>query len=360
MVRSARDDEVFMRDALRLAKKGEGRTSPNPMVGVVISRGERVIARGYHRAFGMLHAEIEALRIAGKRARGATLYTTLEPCRHVGKTPSCADAIIRAGIRRVVCATRDPNGIARGGIEKLRKAGIRISIGACEKGARELNEAFFIFHEKNRPFVALKFAASLDGKLATRTGDSKWITNREARKYARNLRGVYQAVLVGINTVLSDDPHLGVREKRKRDPLRVILDSQLHIPLKSKVLRDSNVLLVTTARASQKKKKLLEARGIPLHVFPGARIPIGQLLSFLRRKEVISILVEGGGEIFGSFVDEKVADKVYAFYAPVLIGGDCAPSIGGRGVRRLGAAPRLKNVTMKSFKDNVLIEGYTR
>ncbi|MBI4093352.1 bifunctional diaminohydroxyphosphoribosylaminopyrimidine deaminase/5-amino-6-(5-phosphoribosylamino)uracil reductase RibD [Candidatus Kaiserbacteria bacterium] len=353
-------DEAYMREALRLAKKGEGLTLPNPMVGAVIVRGGRIVGRGYHRAFGSPHAEVLALSRAGSKARGATLYVTLEPCAHHGKTSPCTDAILRAGVLRVVIAARDPHRIARGGVEVLRRAGIKVTVSVCEKQARKLNEAFFTFHEKRRPFIALKFAASLDGKLATRTGDSKWITNREARKYARNLRGGYQAVLVGINTVLSDDPHLGVREKRKRDPLRVILDSRLHIPLKSKVLRDSNVLLATTARASQKKKKLLEARGIPLHVFPGARIRIGQLLSFLRRKEVISILVEGGGKIFGSFVDEKIADKVYAFYAPILIGGDCAPSIGGRGVRRLGAAPRLKNVTLKSFKGNVLIEGYFR
>lgn len=352
-----RSDEVFMRECLRLAAKGRGRVEPNPMVGAVVVKNGKIVGKGYHRRFGAAHAEIEALRLAGARAAGATLYVNLEPCAHFGKTPPCVDAIIKADVRRVVCATRDPNTVARGGIEKLRRVGIAVSIGCMGKEARELNEAFFTFHEKNRPFVALKFAASFDGKLGTRTGDSKWITNEKARAFARKLRGEYQAVLVGINTVLKDDPHLGARARGKRDPLRVILDSRLRIPLKSKVLRDSNVLVVTTNRASKRKKRMLEARGPTVYVMQGQHISIKELFRVLRERHIINVLVEGGGEVLGSFIDAKVDDKVYAFYAPILIGGARSLTINGRGVRTLADAHRFKKIFIEHFTNDVLVIG---
>lgn len=346
-----------MRDALRLAKKGSGRTGSNPMVGSVIVRGGRIVGRGYHHGFGMPHAEIEALRAAGKKVRGATLYTTLEPCRHFGKTPPCAEAIVKAGISRVVCATRDPHRITSGGVEELRKTGIKVSVGICAREARRLNEAFFTFHEKKRPFVAVKFAVSLDGKLATRSGDSKWITNKEARTFARNLRGQYQAVLVGVNTVLRDDPHLGVRARGKRDPLRIILDSELRIPINSKVLRDANVIVAMTSRAPESRRAALEKRGISVLSFRGKKIPLPALLSELRKREVISILVEGGGEIIGNFLDEKTVDKLYAFYAPVLIGGRHAIGIGGCGIKEVESACRFSKISVQRFGNNILISG---
>ncbi|MDO8576534.1 MAG: bifunctional diaminohydroxyphosphoribosylaminopyrimidine deaminase/5-amino-6-(5-phosphoribosylamino)uracil reductase RibD, partial [bacterium] len=239
MGRTSAADEKYLKLTLELAEKGRGKTFPNPMVGAVIVKRGRIVGQGYHRKAGEPHAEAEALGIAGGRAKGATLYVNLEPCDHWGRTPPCADTIIRANIKRVVCCTRDPHKVARGGIEKLKRAGIAVSVGELAQEARDLNEAFFTFHELHRPFVAIKFAASLDGKIATHTGDSKWITNERARAYARRLRGHYQAILVGINTILHDDPHLGVRAKGKPDPLRIILDTTLRIPLKSKVLRDS-------------------------------------------------------------------------------------------------------------------------
>ena len=225
------------------------------MVGAVIVKRGRTIARGYHRKSGEPHAEIEALRAAEDDTKGATLYVNLEPCRHVGKTPPCTDAIIRAKVARVVCAVRDPNRIARGGIEGLRRAGIEVSVGVLKREAVDLNETFFTAHSMRRPFVALKFAASLDGKLATRTGDSKWITSEPARRYARRLRGTYQAIVIGVETVIADDPHLGARTKGLPDPLRIVLDSTLRIPLRAKVLRDSNVIIATTKRASARKKR---------------------------------------------------------------------------------------------------------
>ncbi|MBI2612350.1 bifunctional diaminohydroxyphosphoribosylaminopyrimidine deaminase/5-amino-6-(5-phosphoribosylamino)uracil reductase RibD [Candidatus Kaiserbacteria bacterium] len=353
-----RFDETLMHEALRLAKKGAGWTNPNPMVGAVIVKGTRVTARGFHKRAGKSHAEIEALSEAGEGARGATLYVNLEPCAHFGKTPPCVDAIIQAGIKRVVCATKDPNPRVNGkGITRLRKAGIPVRVGACANEARALNEAFFTFHRKKRPFIGLKYAASLDGKLSTRTGDSKWITNKEARAYARSLRGSYQAVLVGIRTILSDDPHLGVRAQGKRDPLRIILDPDLRIPLSAKVLRDQNVLIAASFGAPRRKKMALEKRGSTILLFKGKGIPLRGLLRELRKRNIVSILVEGGGKTIGSFLDERLLDRVYAFYAPVLIGGKDASTIGGRGVRTLHGASRLNDVSVMRFGDNVLISG---
>src|SRR3989344_2010898 len=219
----------FLKETLKLAKKGLGKVNPNPMVGAVIVKNNKIIGKGYHKKFGYPHAEIEALKNCQQNPKGATLYVNLEPCSHFGKTPPCADAIIKAGIKKVVCCTQDPNPKALG------KTGIEISFGLLEQEARQLNEAFFTFHEKKRPFIAIKFAASLDGKIATQRGDSKWITNEKARKYSRALRKQYQAVLVGINTVLKDNPHLG-------DSLRIILGSK--IPKNSQVLRNKNILII--------------------------------------------------------------------------------------------------------------------
>lgn len=310
-------DKKFLLQTLKLAKKGLGWTNPNPMVGAIIVKNGRIIGKGYHKKFGFPHAEIEALRNC-KQPKAAKLYVNLEPCAHFGKTPPCIDAIIKAGIKKVICCTLDPNPKTNGqGIIKLQQAGISVSVGLLEDEAKTLNEAFFTFHEKNRPFIAIKFAASLDGKIATRTGDSKWITNEKARVYARSLRGIYQAVLVGKNTFLKDHPHLGVRIKGKRDPLKIVLG----LSINPKSIQD--------------------------------------LLSTLREKEIISVLVEGGGKTLGSFVDGGVVDKVYAFYAPILIGGEKAISaIGGEGAQTISQALHLKNISYKRFDDNLLTVGY--
>lgn len=351
-------DGYYMDEALRLAKRGAGWTSPNPMVGAVIVKNGQAIGRGFHQRVGSLHAEAKALRSAADHVRGATLYVNLEPCSHEGRTPSCADAIIRAGIKRVVCATRDPNSLVAGrGIARMRRAGLVVSVGLRAAEAKDLNEAFFLFHEHHRPLIALKFAASLDGKLATRTGDSKWITNKRARAFARDLRGEYQAVTVGINTVLRDNPHLGIRNKSRRDPLRIILDPHLRIPLSVQVLRDGNVLVVALSSASAFKRKQLEKRGIAVTALAGAAISRRALFSEMKKREVISILVEGGGDTIGRFLDWHVADKIYAFYAPTFIGGKNAITIGGKGVTKIRNALRLKKTSLRRFGDNILISG---
>lgn len=352
-------DDRYIAQTLRLAKKGLGKTHPNPMVGAVIVKGGKVIGSGYHHRAGKAHAEIEALRSMKVSSKGATLYVNLEPCSHQGKTPSCVEAIIAAGLSRVVCSTLDPNpSVSGGGAARLRQAGISVSVGTLSPEAKVLNEIFFGFHEKQRPFIAIKFAASLDGKIATSSHDSKWITNEKARAAARNLRSQYQAVLVGVNTVIDDDPHLGARQSGKRDPLRIILDSSLRVPLKSQVLRDDNVLIITTHRASRAKQKALADQGIPLFVSDGDQIVLTELMGELARREIISVIVEGGGKVLGSFVDSRLVDKVYAFYGPLIIGGsDSVAAIAGKGASTIRQALKLTNLTYQKLDDSFLISG---
>ncbi|MEK7133816.1 MAG: bifunctional diaminohydroxyphosphoribosylaminopyrimidine deaminase/5-amino-6-(5-phosphoribosylamino)uracil reductase RibD [Patescibacteria group bacterium] len=352
-------DEKMMRETFRLARKGMTWTDPNPLVGAVVVKGGSIIARGYHTKAGAPHAEVEALRATKGDLRGSTLYVNLEPCSHYGKTPPCVDVILKAGIRHVVCATLDPDPKVHGeGIRSLRKHGVRVTVGVLEHEARRLNEAFFAFHKNKRPFVTIKFAASLDGKVATRTGDSKWITNERARTYARRLRERSQAILVGINTVLKDDPHLGVRKKGKKDPLRVILDSRLRIPLTAGVLRDNNILIVTTGRANAKKKRSLVKRGVALIEMKHA-ITIPDLMRELYTREIISVLVEGGGSVLGSFFDARCVDKVHCFYAPIIVGGSGAvPAVGGSGSAMLSEAMRVRPIAFKLIGDCLLATGY--
>lgn len=353
-------DIDFLRKTLSLAKQGISWTNPNPLVGAVIVKNGRITGKGFHHGVGLAHAEVDALNKTTEDPKGATLYVNLEPCTSFGRTPPCTDAIIKAGIKKVIFCTLDPNPKNNGcGLSRLKKAGIEIAFGLLKDEAGILNEAFFKFHEKKRPFVAVKFAASLDGKMATGSGDSKWITNEKARNYARNLRANYQAVLIGINTALRDNPNLGVRKTGEKDPLRIIIDPCLKIPLKADVLRDQNVIIAATTEASQSKKKKLENLGFTVLVFENQYIPISDLLSRLYEKEIISVLVEGGGKTLGPFVDSKIIDKVYAFHAPMLLGGKNAVSIEGNGIKTIRQAIRLKNISFKKFEDNLLTIGYT-
>lgn len=353
-------DQYFLAKTLKLAEKGLGWTFPNPMVGAVIVKNNQILASGYHRKAGFPHAEIEALNSLKTSLKNATLYVNLEPCSHFGKTPPCVGAIIASGITKVVCCTLDPNpSVAGKGVRELEQAGIKVEVGTLKNEAEILNEAFFTFHRKKRPFIALKFASSLDGKIATSDGNSKWITNEKARDFARKLRSQYQAVIIGINTVLKDNPHLGVRRNNKKDPLRIILDSTLKIPYDSSVLRDNNILIATTTKADQKKQKILQQRGVPLLIFEQNLIPLHKLLEELRKMEIISILVEGGGKVSGSFLDQQLIDKVYAFHAPILIGGEKAiNAIDGEGIQTIADAIHLKNISYRKFDDNLLTIGY--
>lgn len=350
-----------MKQALSLAKKGVGWTNPNPMVGAVIVKNRTVIGKGYHHRVGFPHAEIEALKAAKLSVKDATLYCNLEPCVHHERTPPCTNAIIQSGIKRVVYAISDPNPKVRKKSKMLLKnAGITVAERILEGEARKLNEAFFTFHEKKRPFIAIKFAASLDGKIATRTGNSQWITNEKSRIYARNLRAAYQAICVGVNTVIKDDPHLGVREKGSRDPLRIILDPSLKIPLDAKVLRDRNVLIVTTKKAKNEKKHQLAEKEISCILFDET-ISLSNLMDELYKREVVSLLVEGGGETLGHFVDERLVDKIYIFLAPIIIGGKTAiSSVQGKGAKNITSALRLKDTKQYALDGDYLIVGYVQ
>jgi diaminohydroxyphosphoribosylaminopyrimidine deaminase / 5-amino-6-(5-phosphoribosylamino)uracil reductase len=354
-------DAFFLKQTLQLAKKGQGWTHPNPMVGAVIVKNGKVIGAGYHKKAGDNHAEIEALKSVNENPKGSTIYVNLEPCSHFGKTPPCANAIIKAGITRVVCCTLDPNLLTKEkGKKLLEKANIAVSVGELEKEARELNEIFFFFHEKKRPFIALKFAASLDGKIATYTHDSKWITNEKARTYARDLRSHYQSILVGINTIIKDDPHLGVSKRNQKEPIRIILDSSLRIPRTSHVLRDTNVILVSTQKADKGKKNILQQRGIEIITSQKDYISLQDLREELTKREITNLFVEGGSQVLGSFVDAKLVDKVYAFHSPIIIGGQSAlTAVGGTGAKTVEEALRLERIYFKRFDETWLTTGYT-
>lgn len=349
-------DLGFLKKTISLAKRGLGRTSPNPMVGCVIVKNGEIIGKGYHKKYGGPHAEIEALNSAKESLKGATLYVNLEPCCHFGKTPPCTDAIIKSGIKKVVCCTLDPNKkVAGKGFKKLKKTGIKVKHGFLQEESNELNEVFFTFHKKHRPFVVLKFASSFDGKIATANGDSKWITNEIARENARQLRGQYQAILVGANTVIKDNPHLGVGNNRQ-DPLRVILDAKLKIPLEGKIFRDKNVLILTTNQCDKLKKEKFIQKGVEVKQLPGRMISAKNILQVLKDRGIISLFIEGGSGALGTFVDEKLVDRVFVFHAPILVGGvNSIGAVGGKGVKNIKDALQFKKPKVIILGDNILI-----
>lgn len=329
-----------MRRALRLAIRGQGSVEPNPMVGCVIARGDRVLGEGWHRRFGGPHAEVEALRACKSSPRAATAYVTLEPCCHFGKTPPCTDALIEAGITRVVAAMGDPFPKVRGGgVRKLRAAGIEVETGLLEPEARRLNAPYLKLQRTGRPWIILKWAQSLDGKLATRSGDSKWISGEASRGLAHRLRGRIDAVIVGVGTVLADDPLLTCRVGRpRRIAARIVLDPDLRTPPGARVLRTAGAvptIIVTGAqRGRTRKANTLARRGAEILPLPGskANFDLGRLLDELGRRGMTNVMVEGGGRTLGAFHDAALADEAIVFVSPRLIGGDNAPSaLGGTG-----------------------------
>ena len=348
-----------MRMAMGLARLCPAVPYPNPWVGCVIVREGRVVGKGFHHGAGTNHAEIEALTDAGMKARGASLYVTLEPCCHHGRTPPCTDAILKAGIRKVFYAMKDPNPLVAGRSARLlRRHGLTVLGGLCSTEAAILNEMYIKFQTTGMPFVTAKAATSLDGKIATRTGQSKWITNEEARRRARLLRGEHQAVLVGINTVLSDDPHLGPRESGAGEPWRIILDSRLRIPLDSQVVKSGKCIVACTTSASATRRKRLERAGVRVMSFKGRKVPLKALLKRLAKEEIISLMVEGGGEVMGSFFDLRLVDKVCWFLSPIILGSTRSRSaVAGVGVARLDQAARLRNVTLEQIGNSWLLQG---
>lgn len=374
----AEQDQRLMRHALRLAARGVGHTSPNPVVGCLIVQTQRaghaplphIVGKGFHQRAGEPHAEVLALRQATQHARGATVYVTLEPCSHHGRTPPCADALIQADVARVVVAMQDPNPrVAGQGLEKLRQAGIEITVGLCAEEAATLNQPFITWITQGRPMITLKMAASLDGKTATRTGESQWITGPLARQYVHRMRSRHDAVMVGVDTVLADNPRLNCRLSSQgrvpfRDPIRLVVDSQLRTPLHAAILTASTTAplwIATTERAPHARRQAMEKAGVPLmfcQTTASGRVNLDDMMRQMGKKGVLSILSEAGGTLSAALVDAKLADRLALFLAPKLIGGQMAAGLlQGEGIDRLTNARQLTKLRIITVGDDLLLEG---
>ncbi len=364
-MRSGSDDERYMRMACRLARRGEGKTRPNPMVGAVLVKRGRIIGTGYHRKSGSPHAEVLAIQKATEKPENSSLYVNLEPCAHYGQTPPCVDLILEKGIKRVVIGTRDPNPVVNGkSIRVLRKHGIEVTCGVLKEECSRLNEVFFKFMKTGRPFVTLKAALSLDGKIACHTGESKWISSAASRKKVHRLRGLVDAILVGIGTVQKDDPRLTVRGiPGAQNPLRVILDSRLQIPYTARVLKqEAPTLVATTNRAPKKKVERLREMGVVVERIPSdrkGRVSLTPLLEHLGERRIQHLLIEGGSGVYTSAWEERIVDKVLLFVAPLLLGGHDSPGIfGGRGLDDPKHGFAVNDLRIRRSDRDLLLEGY--
>jgi len=362
------DHSGYMKMALELAALGRGHTSPNPMVGAVVvdTRG-RVVGKGFHEAVGKPHAEVMALTAAGAKAKGATLYVTLEPCNHYGRTPPCTEAILAAGIGRVIVAARDPNpDVAGGGCAHLEQCGLDVITGICEPEARKLNEAFNKYILTKIPFVVVKCAATLDGRIATRTGDSKWVSGEISRRFVHTLRHDLDGIMVGIGTVLSDDPSLTARMGAEggKDPVRIVLDTHLSIPPEAKLLQlDSTAETVIVCGVSVSDEKIARVQTDGVRVIRMASenglILLKPLMARLGAMGITSLLIEGGSRIIGSAFREQIVDKLFFFFAPKIMGGDDGtPICSGPGPDLMKESIPLRDMQVHRSGDDLMIEGY--
>lgn len=359
-------DRHFMQMALDLAALGAGRTSPNPMVGAVVVRDGQVVGKGYHQRAGGPHAEVLALDEAGDRAAGATLYVTLEPCNHHGRTPPCTERILAAGIRRVVAAMDDPNPmVAGGGNARLQAAGLVVETGLLADAAARLNEAWIKYVRTGLPFVVLKCAATLDGCIATRTGDARWITGPAARERVHRLRSRLDAILVGVGTVIADDPRLTARlaDGSGRDPLRIVLDARLETPPESRLLAldsPAATLIVCAEAADPERRRRLEAAGARIWTAPleKGRIDLKALMPRLGAMPVTSVLMEGGARVAAAALAAKIVDKVMFFYAPKILAGEGVPICRGPGPQRMAEAMAVRDLEIERIGGDVLVTGY--
>lgn len=354
-------DEEYLRETLRLAKKGAGYVSPNPLVGAVVVKNGRPVGEGAHLQVGQPHAEVNALKEAGERSRGATLYVNLEPCCHHGKTPPCIDLITERGIKRVVCAIQDPNPLVSGkGLSRLRQAGIEVDVGKLEQEARRLNEAYLKYITTGLPFVTLKWAQTLDGKIATRRGDSHWISSEPSRRYAHRLRSQTDAVLVGAETIVKDDPALSVRLVKGRSPFKIVLDSRLRFPPQAKVLQGERLIITTTQRAKQQKVDCLRGCGAEIWQFPSTPqgwVDIEAVVKQAGSHQITSILIEGGAHIAASALKAKVVDKVIAFIAPRIL-GEGLSAVEGLRIDLISASLPLRDIRIRRCGEDIVYSGY--
>ncbi|MEN6349003.1 MAG: bifunctional diaminohydroxyphosphoribosylaminopyrimidine deaminase/5-amino-6-(5-phosphoribosylamino)uracil reductase RibD [Syntrophomonas sp.] len=364
------EDQKYMQKALKLAAQGLGRTSPNPVVGALIVKDGEILGQGFHHKAGTPHAEINALGSAGSHdVSGSTMYVTLEPCSHQGRTPPCAPALVKAGIKRVVVATLDSNPqVAGQGIKILEDAGIETVVGVLQEEATRINEIFFKYIQNRQPFVCLKAAMTLDGKIASFSGDSRWITGESSRSFVHQLRNTYDAIMVGIGTVLADDPMLNTRLEieDRRNPVRVIIDGNLDMPLDSNIVQTSGEqrTIVFTSEANDKSKaKLLQSLGLEIIEMEGesSRLPLEKALKVLGEMGICSILLEGGAEVNAYMLEHGLVDKVHWFIAPKIIGGRTSPSpVGGKGIQYMNEALNLKDIEIMHFDNDICITGYLK
>lgn len=341
------NDYDFMKLALSMAEATTGQTSPNPMVGAVLVKDHQVVGLGAHVKAGDAHAEVHAIQMAGEKSRGATLYVTLEPCSHYGKTPPCAELIIQSGIKKVFVATVDPNPqVCGNGIQRMKQAGIEVEVGLLQEEAKKLNKVFFHYASSGLPYVTVKTAISLDGKIATVTGESKWITSKEAREDVHRFRHMHDAILVGVNTIIKDDPMLTTRLiNGGENPIRIILDTTLRIPLNSNVVTDKSAetYIISGNSVDPCKEEALIRQGVEIIKMEKSFIEMKEMLKVLGERGITSIFVEGGAKVQGSFLKENAFQEVITYIAPKLIGGDNAPAtFGGAGIEKIKDVPLLR------------------
>jgi len=354
------DDSFFMKLALDLAIGTLGQTSPNPVVGAVLVKDGQIIGMGAHLKAGEPHAEVHAIEMAGDQAIGSVLYVTLEPCSHYGKTPPCSDLVIKTGIKKVFVATTDPNPqVAGKGIERMKKAGIEVEVGMLQEEARDLNKVFFYNIQSGLPYVTLKSAASIDGKTATVTGESRWITGEEARLDVHHFRHQHDGIMVGVNTVLKDNPSLTTRlVEGGKNPIRIILDTHLRTPLDAKIITDQKAptWIITGADVDRKREIQLSELGIEVMKMESQKISIKEMLAALGKRGITSLFVEGGAEVHGSFLKERAFQQIITYIAPKLIGGKNAPaSFGGQGIEQIGDAVSLNIIQVDLIGSDIRI-----
>ena len=344
---------------IKLAEKGKGITSPNPMVGCIIVKRGRIVGKGFHKKAGTEHAEILAINEAGKKAVNSTMYVNLEPCSHWGKTPPCTEKIVEAGVREVIIAMNDPNPLVDG-FRELKFRGLKTKIGILEKEAKKLNEAYSKYMRTKKPFVIMKVAMSLDGKIATATGDSKYITSKEARTYVHQIRTEVDAVMVGLNTVIRDNPELTPRLVAGKDPMKIVVDSRLKIPKGCNLMKDpSKLIIATTAKAPKNEIKKLQQMGVNVVVAKSVRdmVDLHDLVKQLGKHEITSVMIEGGSQLNSSALNAGIVDKALIFTAPKLIGNGVG-AIGNLGITKIGKAIKLKNPVTRKIGSDLLIEGH--
>ncbi len=359
-----KDPRYFMNIALKLALKARNKTSPNPVVGAVVVKKGKIVGTGFHQKAGFAHAEVVAINNAGQLARGGSLYVTLEPCTHFGRTPPCVDRIIKSGISEVFVGMVDPNPLNNGrGIEILKKAGIKVSVGFLEEELRQANQVFIKYITRKVPYITVKVGQSLDGKIATAVGDSKWITSDRSRVFAHRMRSEYDAIIVGVNTVLRDNPSLNAWFSKKH-LIKVVVDSQLSTPANSNIFSpNAKVILVTLpskpGQETENRKVLAQKAEILEVKAKDGQVNLTDMMKRLARKEIANCLVEGGGTLIGSLFDEGLVDRVVFFVSPKIIGGkDAISSVMGKGVPRVDKAAKLKRVKLRRLGDDFMVEGY--